>query len=116
MKRYILICCIFLLHFILSADLLLAEDKHKTRFVSIPNLDATTTARDLSRRVKKNRQNEPKYDGYKVTDPHGEEFYVDNIRKPKSYFYMNYVEGESSSGMGRLNIDQDAIVDTIILK
>lgn len=50
-----------------------------------------------------------KTDGYHVTDPHGNSYYVDNLVKPKCAFYANYINVDTSSARRAGRVSQPKI-------
>ncbi|UOO85184.1 MULTISPECIES: hypothetical protein [Neisseria] len=60
-------------------------------------------------------------DGYHVTDPYGNSYYVDNVIKPKCAFYANYINTDSSAlnRAGRVNqpkISSKAYIGKVTIK
>lgn len=66
------------------------------------------------------KMQEPRTNGYHVTDQYGESFYVDNIVKPKCVFYGNYINVDNNGGnfigSGKINITTKAYIDQVNIK
>ncbi|MCS4533647.1 hypothetical protein [Neisseria montereyensis] len=106
-----------LLSLLVVAFPLVAQAEHPG-FPEIPYTHTITTPATMiySARVK---TQEPRTDGYYVTDPYGESFYVDNLVKPKCVFYGNYINIDDSGnliGSEKINITTKAYIDQVNIK
>ena len=82
-------------------------------FPKIPLSDKSYSARNMIYEAKVIRS-DTKTDGYKVTDPDGNEFFVDDIKNPTKAFYGVYIDfGNDDILRSQIDIEINIDIDSI---
>lgn len=82
---------------------------------TIPNIKQSTTS-ELKLKAKTSQSQVKKHDGYRVIDSEGNEFYVDNINKPKNQVVINEINNKKSNVKVVSYVEIDSICFTLTCK
>lgn len=84
---------------------------------TIPTLNQSSVS-ELKLRAKTSNKKVGKHDGYKVTDSQGNEFYVDDIKKPKHQVVIHEITNNSKKSNVKVisHVDIDSICFNLACK
>jgi len=97
----------------LSFTAVFAWGEGNSTFPKIPLSDKSYSARNMISEAKVIRS-DTETDGYKVVDPNGNEFYVDDIKNPTKAFYGVYIDlGNDDILKSQIDIEINIDIDNI---